>query len=58
MVIVTVCLFQGCLYRLSTDIQEHLNILGATGLGFCVVQIFGMVFACSLYIKLKDVIEP
>ncbi|KAF4526879.1 hypothetical protein B566_EDAN013790 [Ephemera danica] len=48
----------GCIYRLATELQDHLNILGAIGLGLCVVQVFGMVFACSLYIKLKDVIEP
>jgi len=46
--------FQGCIYRLASEMKEHLNILGGVGLGFCVVQIFGLVLACSLYIRLKD----
>ena len=32
-----------------------MNILAAVGSGICVVQIFGMVLACCLYVKLKDV---
>ncbi|CAB3367566.1 Hypothetical predicted protein [Cloeon dipterum] len=46
--------YNGCIYRLATEMSEHLNILGGVGLGFCVMQIFGMVLACSLYIKLRD----
>lgn len=47
--------YNGCIYRLSEEIQAHLLILGAVGLGICVIQIFGMILSCWLYIKLKDV---
>ncbi|XP_059472202.1 CD151 antigen-like [Neocloeon triangulifer] len=46
--------YNGCIYRLANEMSEHLNILGGVGLGFSVVQIFGLVLACSLYIRLKD----
>nr|CAD7570110.1 unnamed protein product [Timema californicum] len=49
--------YSGCIYRLSEEIEDHLTILGAVGLGICVLQIFGMVFSCCLYIKLKDVMD-
>lgn len=47
--------YTGCIYKFSDDLRDHLNILAAVGSGICVVQIFGMVLACCLYIKLKDV---
>ncbi|XP_049862269.1 CD151 antigen-like [Schistocerca gregaria] len=47
--------YNGCIYRLAEEIQAHLLILGAVGLGICVIQIFGMILSCWLYIKLKDV---
>lgn len=34
--------------------EDHLFILSAVGLGLCVVQIFGIVLACKLYFKLKN----
>lgn len=44
----------GCLYRLAKELKSQLIILGAVGLGICVVQVFGMIFSCCLYIKLRE----
>lgn len=46
---------QGCIYKFTDELRDHLNILAAVGSGICVVQIFGLVLSCCLYIKLKDV---
>lgn len=43
----------GCVNALANEIKDHLNILGAVGLGICLVQVFGMFFSCCLYIKLR-----
>lgn len=45
------------MYQLSSDIKAHLIILGAVGLGISVLQIFGVILSCWLYIKLKDVVN-
>ncbi|KAG8225625.1 hypothetical protein J437_LFUL004193 [Ladona fulva] len=44
----------GCLYRLAKELKAQLIILGAVGLGICLVQVFGMIFSCCLYIKLRE----
>lgn len=44
--------YTGCRHRLADEIRDHLIILGSVGLGICVLQIFGMIFSCCLYIKL------
>jgi hypothetical protein len=44
--------YTGCRHRLADEIRDHLLILGSVGLGICVLQIFGMIFSCCLYIKL------
>lgn len=44
----------GCSQRFIKSIREHLIILGAVGLGISCVQVFGMIFACCLYVKLRD----
>ncbi|PNF35076.1 hypothetical protein B7P43_G09478 [Cryptotermes secundus] len=49
--------YTGCRHRLADEIRDHLIILSAVGLGICVLQIFGMIFSCCLYIKLKDVVN-
>lgn len=49
--------FQGCIYALTRSLETHLNILGAVGLGICILQVFGMIFSCCLYVKLRDVID-
>lgn len=46
--------YDGCIKRLSDSIREHLNILGAIGLGICLVQIFGLFFSCCLYVRLRN----
>lgn len=45
---------KGCVKKLEVQIKEHLIILGAVGLGICIVQIFGLILSCCLYVKLKD----
>ncbi|PSN33010.1 Tetraspanin-11 [Blattella germanica] len=49
--------YTGCRHRLADEVRDHLIILSAVGLGICVLQIFGMIFSCCLYIKLKDVVD-
>ncbi|XP_017779976.1 PREDICTED: CD151 antigen-like [Nicrophorus vespilloides] len=46
--------YSGCLDRMEDHMKGHLIILSAVGLGICVLQIFGIVYAFSLYCKLKD----
>ncbi|XP_060031843.1 CD151 antigen isoform X2 [Erinaceus europaeus] len=43
----------GCISKLETFIQEHLQVIGAVGLGVACVQVFGMIFTCCLYKNLK-----
>ncbi|XP_076310725.1 CD151 antigen-like isoform X1 [Tachypleus tridentatus] len=47
-----------CIGALEKEIKDHLNILGAVGLGFCFVQVFGMIISCCLYISIRDYIGP
>lgn len=48
---------QGCIYKFSEELREQLIVLGSVGLGICITKIFGIVLACSLYIKLKKLYE-
>lgn len=48
---------QGCIYQFSDELREQLIILGSVGFGICITKIFGIVLACSLYIKLKKLYE-
>lgn len=48
---------QGCIYKMADDLKHHLILLGAIGLGICVIQVFGMILSCCLYVKLKDVLD-
>lgn len=48
---------QGCIYQFSKELREQLIILGSVGFGICITKIFGIVLACSLYIKLKKLCE-
>lgn len=45
--------FQGCADSLAQEIEGHLKIIGAVGLGISPVQIIGMILSCCLYVKLK-----
>ncbi|GLV37098.1 Tetraspanin 74F [Carabus blaptoides fortunei] len=49
--------YSGCIYKLTDAMESHLNILGAVGLGICALQIFGMIFSCCLYVKIKNVLD-
>lgn len=44
---------EGCIFKLEAKIKEHLILLGAVGLGICLVQVFGLVISGCLYVKLK-----
>ncbi|XP_051580467.1 CD151 antigen-like [Myxocyprinus asiaticus] len=46
----------GCITKLENFILNHLQIIGAVGVGVACVQIVGMVFTCCLYRSLKS--EP
>ncbi|XP_055854003.1 CD151 antigen-like [Episyrphus balteatus] len=46
--------YTGCIYQFSDEMRRHLIILGAVGLGICLIHIIGMILSCCLYVKLKD----
>ncbi|KAL7858058.1 hypothetical protein AOLI_G00181600 [Acnodon oligacanthus] len=46
----------GCISKLEEFILQHLQILGAVGIGIAFLQILGMIFTCCLYRSLKE--EP
>ncbi|XP_063907487.1 CD151 antigen-like isoform X2 [Zophobas morio] len=46
--------YGGCLHRMAIHMEDHLFILSAVGLGICVLQIIGIILACKLYFKLKN----
>lgn len=46
--------YDGCINALDEQVREHLIIIGAVGLGICLVQVFGMIFSCCLYLRLRD----
>lgn len=48
--------YNSCIKKMSQHMKGHLIILSAVGLGICVLQIFGMIFSCQLYFKLKDIV--
>uniref|UniRef100_T1I7E1 Uncharacterized protein n=1 Tax=Rhodnius prolixus TaxID=13249 RepID=T1I7E1_RHOPR len=43
----------GCVHKFTEELKQQLVIIFAVGLGFSVIQIFGMVLSCFLYFKLK-----
>lgn len=49
--------YTGCIYKMADDLKHHLILLGAIGLGICVIQVFGMILSCCLYVKLKNVLD-
>lgn len=44
--------YDGCAERFGTILKEHLIILGSVAIGFSLVEIFGLIFACCLYVQL------
>ncbi|XP_072941429.1 CD151 antigen isoform X2 [Epargyreus clarus] len=49
--------YDGCIHEFTNHIREHLIILAAVGVGMSVIPIFGFVFSCALYAKIKHVID-
>ncbi|KAK9721244.1 Tetraspanin family [Popillia japonica] len=47
--------YSGCMQKMEDHLRNHLSILSAVGLGICVIQIFGVVYACMLFVKLKGI---
>uniref|UniRef100_A0A1B6E5Y5 Tetraspanin n=1 Tax=Clastoptera arizonana TaxID=38151 RepID=A0A1B6E5Y5_9HEMI len=45
--------YAGCKHGFGRILKEQLNIIGAVGLGICVIQVFGMILSCCLYLKLR-----
>lgn len=48
---------QGCIRHFTNHIRDHLIILAAVGVGMSVIPIFGFLFSCVLYVKIKHVID-
>ncbi|KAH3727633.1 CD151 antigen-like [Dreissena polymorpha] len=46
--------YQGCTYRLEQVTKESLLLIGGIALGFCFIEIFGIIFACCLIRKVKE----
>ncbi|XP_046673571.1 LOW QUALITY PROTEIN: CD151 antigen-like [Homalodisca vitripennis] len=49
--------YAGCKDGFTYALVEQLNIIGAVGLGICVIQVFGMILSCCLYLKLRYVTD-
>lgn len=46
---------EGCWHSLELFLKSHLIVIGGIGLGFCCLQIFGIIFACCMARKIKEV---
>ncbi|KAK3872900.1 hypothetical protein Pcinc_022061, partial [Petrolisthes cinctipes] len=46
--------YNGCIHRLEEELARHLLVMGAVGCGLCLLQVFGILLACCLYIRLRD----
>jgi len=46
--------YLGCIYRFNRELSNRLAILCMIGLGFSVIEIFGMFLSCCLYIKMGN----
>ncbi|CAG9792158.1 unnamed protein product [Diatraea saccharalis] len=49
--------YNGCIRQFTDHIRDHLIILAAVGVGMSVIPIFGFLFSCVLYVKIKHVID-
>ncbi|XP_041367874.1 CD151 antigen-like [Gigantopelta aegis] len=47
----------GCSPQLERFIKRHLIVIGGIGLGLCCIQVFGIIFACCLARKIKEITE-
>lgn len=46
--------YKGCMVVLQSYLHEHLMIIGAVGIGICLLQIFGIIFACCLARRIRE----
>ncbi|KAJ8727169.1 hypothetical protein PYW08_015566 [Mythimna loreyi] len=49
--------YHGCIQQFTNHIRDHLIILAAVGVGMAVIPVFGFLFSCVLYVKIKHVID-
>lgn len=49
--------YAGCKDGFAALLVEQLNIIGAVGLGISVIQVFGMILSCCLYLKLRYITD-
>lgn len=49
--------YTGCIHHFTNHIRDQLIILAAVGVGMSVIPIFGFLFSCVLYVKIKHVID-
>jgi CD151 antigen, putative len=43
--------FKGCLSKISKVIRRHTVLLSSVAFGFSLVEIFGLIFSCCLYVQ-------
>lgn len=44
--------YDGCVDRFGPILKEYLLILGSVALGFSIVEVFGLIFSCCLYVQM------
>ena len=44
--------YEGCVDRFGPILKEYLLILGSVALGFSIVEVFGLIFSCCLYVQI------
>ncbi|XP_054166424.1 uncharacterized protein LOC128963906 [Oppia nitens] len=44
--------YDGCVHRFGPILKEYLLILGSVALGFSIVEVFGLIFSCCLYVQM------
>ena len=46
--------YDGCLDRFGPILKEYIIILGSVAFGFSIIEIFGLIFSCCLYVQLAS----
>ena len=44
--------YDGCVDRFGPILKEYLLLLGSVALGFSIVEVFGLIFSCCLYVQM------
>jgi hypothetical protein len=44
--------YDGCIEKFGPILKEYVLILGSVALGFSIVEVFGLIFSCCLYVQL------